>query len=332
MGINLGAFLTLVCGYLGQNVNWHLGFASAGFGMVFGVIQYVLGAKNLGEAGVSGAPATPEQSAAWKRQAQLWGGLIALLVIVVGGGGYTGMLPITAEQIAAAAGIFLLFLVFGLFAWLLFSTGWTPHERKLLYVITVLFFAAALFWSIFEQAGSTLNLFADRNTRNEMFGMPFPSSWFQSVNSLFLIFFAPVLAWVWIRMSAKGTEPSSPTKFAWGLVLVGLGFAVLIPPARAGGLASPWWLVLTYFLHTIGELVLSPVGLSDDGAGAGAHRRADDGRVVPGDVRQQFHLGASPDCIMFALRFSASSPPRSCLAYTDGAVADDAQWTTEQAS
>jgi len=263
MGINLGAFLApLVCGYLGQNVNWHLGFASAGFGMVFGIIQYMLGARHLGDAGLAGAPATGDQRAAWAVQAKIWGGVILFLALVVGGGGYTGLVPITAKQIADAAGIFLLLLVVGFFAWLLLSTGWTPEERKRLYVITVLFFAAALFWSIFEQAGSTLNLFADRNTRNEMFGMPFPSSWFQSVNSLFLIFFAPVLAWVWIRMSAAGTEPSSPTKFGWGLVLVGLGFAVLILPAQAGGLASPWWLVLTYFLRTIGELVLSPVGLS----------------------------------------------------------------------
>jgi POT family proton-dependent oligopeptide transporter len=83
------------------------------------------------------------------------------------------------------------------------------------------------------------------------------------MNSFFLILFAPVMAWVWIRMAAKGTEPSAPTKFAWGLVLVGLGFAILIPPARAEGqLASPMWLTATYFLHTIGELVLSPVGLS----------------------------------------------------------------------
>jgi POT family proton-dependent oligopeptide transporter len=143
------------------------------------------------------------------------------------------------------------------------SSEWTPEERKRLIIIGVLFLAASLFWSVFEQAGSTLNLFADRNTYNNEFGFDFPSSWFQSMNSFFLILFAPVMAWVWIRMAAKGTEPSAPTKFAWGLVLVGLGFAILIPPARAEGtLASPLWLTATYFLHTIGELVLSPVGLS----------------------------------------------------------------------
>jgi POT family proton-dependent oligopeptide transporter len=132
-------------------------------------------------------------------------------------------------------------------------------------VIGVLFLAAALFWSVFEQAGSTLNLFADRNTRTEMLGMPFPSSWFQSLNSLFLIFLAPVFAWIWVKMAARGVEPSSPAKFAVGLVCVGLGFAILVGPARAAGngaLVSPMWLTLTYLLHTIGELALSPVGLS----------------------------------------------------------------------
>ena len=88
-----------------------------------------------------------------------------------------------------------------------------------------------------------MNLFADRNTYTNVFGFDFPSSWFQSMNSFFLILFAPVMAWVWVRMAAKGKEPSAPTKFAWGLVLVGLGFAILIPPARESGvLASPMWL------------------------------------------------------------------------------------------
>lgn len=263
MGINLGAFIApLICGYLGQQISWHLGFASAGFGMMFGVIQYVLGSKNLGDAGLTSAPATPAQTAAWTRQAQLAGGALALLVLVIGGGGYTGLVPVTPSQVADAAGVFLLLLIVGFFGWLFFSGGWTPDERKRLYVIGVLFLAAALFWSVFEQAGSTLNLFADRNTRTEVFGLAFPSSWFQSMNSLFLIIFAPVLGWVWLKLAASGNEPLSPTKFAAGLVLVGLGFAVLVPPSQSGDPVSPLWLTLTYFLHTIGELVLSPVGLS----------------------------------------------------------------------
>ena len=264
MGINLGAFIApLICGYLGQQINWHLGFGAAGVGMTLGIIQYLLGAGNLGDAGVAPAPATPEDRSRWRKQAQLAFGILIALVVIVGGGGYTGIIPISATQVADAAGVLLLVVIVGFFGWLYTSSEWTPDERKRLYVIGVLFLAAGLFWSVFEQAGSTLNLFADRNTRTSVLGFNFPSSWFQSMNSFFLIIFAPVMAWVWVKMAEKGSEPSSPTKFAWGLVLVGLGFAILIPPARAEGqLASPMWLTATYFLHTIGELALSPVGLS----------------------------------------------------------------------
>jgi POT family proton-dependent oligopeptide transporter len=234
--------------------------------MAIGLVQYIIGSRNLGDAGLHPAPAeSPEAAAALKRKAQLWGGLLAVLVIVVGVGGYTGMLPITATQISDAAGVFLLLLTLGFFAWLFMSPEWTREERNRLYVIGVLFLAAALFWSVFEQAGSTLNLFADRNTNTQLLGMPFPSSWFQSLNSLFLIILAPVFAWIWIRLGARGMEPSSPAKFAFGLVFVGLGFAILVGPAAVageGGRVSPMWLTLTYLLHTIGELALSPVGLS----------------------------------------------------------------------
>lgn len=264
MGINLGAFIApLICGYLGQEVSWHYGFGAAGIGMTLGVIQYVLGTKNLGDAGLAPAPATAEERARWKRQAQISIAILVALVVIVGGGSYTGMLPITATQVADAAGIGLLLLIVGFFGWLYTSSDWTPEERKRLYVIGVLFLAASIFWSLFEQAGSTLNLFARDRTRNAVLGAEFPSSWFQSMNSMFLIIFAPVMAWVWIKLSAAGKEPSTPMKFAWGLILAGAGFAVLVLPAQnESQLASPMWLTTTYFLHTIGELVLSPVGLS----------------------------------------------------------------------
>ena len=263
MGINLGAFIApLVCGYLGQQINWHLGFAAAGIGMTLGVIQYVLGARTLGDAGAQPAPATQEERARWRGQATIAFAVLAALVVIVGGGSYTGILPVSATQVADAAGVLLLVVIVGFFGWMYSSSEWTADERKRLYVIGVLFLAAALFWSVFEQAGSTLNLFADRNTDTTFLGNAFPSSWFQSMNSFFLIIFAPIMAWVWVKMAAAGKEPSSPTKFGWGLVLVGLGFAILILPAQQSGLASPMWLTTTYFLHTIGELVLSPVGLS----------------------------------------------------------------------
>jgi POT family proton-dependent oligopeptide transporter len=267
MGINTGAFVApLVCGYLGQRVNWHLGFAAAGVGMVLGLVQYTLGRKYLGDAGrypatLGSADATARQ----RRSALTWSLVVAALLIGGGLAAYSGLLPVTPTQIADAAGYFLLGLTVAFFGWLYLSSGWTPAERRQLYVIGVLFLGAALFWSQFEQAGSTLNLFADRNTRTSLLGWSFPSTWFQSLNSLFIITLAPLFAWMWVWLSRRGSEPSSPAKFGWGLVLVGAGFAVLVGGAvlaERGVMVSPMWLVVVYFLHTCGELFLSPVGLS----------------------------------------------------------------------
>jgi proton-dependent oligopeptide transporter, POT family len=265
MGINIGAFVApLVCGYLGQRVNWHLGFAAAGIGMVLGLAQYIFGARYLGDAGLRPAPAkSPAEAAQVRQQAKLWGGLgagtlVAFIVLL-----YTGVLPLTPTQIADAAGYGLLITVVVFFGWLFFAGDWTPAERRRLYAIGVFFLAAALFWSEFEQAGSTLNLFADRSTRTSILGWEFPSSWFQSANALFIILFAPVFAWLWIRLGSR--EPATPIKFALGLIGVGIGFAILVPPAQAAESAqqvSPWWLIGTYLIHTWAELCLSPVGLS----------------------------------------------------------------------
>ena len=267
MGINLGAFAApLVCGYLGQEVSWHVGFAAAGVGMTIGVIQYVLGSGKLGDAGLHATPAaSPEAAARLRRNASLVGALLLIAVVGFAAASWTGAIGITAKQVSDAAGVLLLLIVVFFFGWLFSSSDWTPEERKKLYAIAVLFLAAGLFWSVFEQAGSTLNLFADRNTRTAFLGLPFPSSWFQSMNSLFLWVFAPVFAWIWLRLAQRRQEPSSPAKFALGLVLVGAGFAVLIWAARMaeqGILVSPMWLTVTYLLHTWGELCLSPVGLS----------------------------------------------------------------------
>jgi POT family proton-dependent oligopeptide transporter len=162
------------------------------------------------------------------------------------------------------SGYALLVLPVVYFGALLSRREWQPVERKRLLSIPVFFLFAALFWSAFEQAGSTLNLFADRNTRNVLFGWEFPSSWLQSVNSLFIIALAPVFAWLWIRLGRR--DPSSPTKFSLGLFFVGAGYLVLAFAAMLSGpggqRVSPLWLVALYLLHTIGELCLSPVGLS----------------------------------------------------------------------
>jgi POT family proton-dependent oligopeptide transporter len=216
MGINLGAFLgPIIAGYLAQKVNWHLGFACAGVGMLLGLVQYVLGRKRLA-------------------------GAIERLRV-------RGVRP--SPQDAPAS-----------------SRSFTPAEWKRILAVFVLFVFASLFWGAYEQAGSTLNLFGDRYTRTTLLGFSFPSSWYVSVQALFVILLAPVLGWFWVRLGSK--EPSSPTKFALGLFFAGLAFLFLVPAARfaqAGGghfRVSPLWLVGAYFIEEIGELCLSPVGLS----------------------------------------------------------------------
>ena len=265
MGINLGAFFApLVCGFLGQRIDWHLGFAAAGIGMVLGLIQYAFGTKYLGTSGLYPTIKTsPEATAQLKFKTLLVSGIAIVLLIILSIGIYTGAFPITATQVANWAGYALLILCVGFFGWLFLRKDWTPKERKQLYAIGVLFLAAALFWSMFDQAGSTMNLFADRSTRTSILGFEFPSSWFQSINPLFVWMFAPVFALLWLKLGRY--EPSTPVKFACGQILVGAGFAVLVVAAvlsGAGNQVSPTWLIVTYLLHTFGELCLSPVGLS----------------------------------------------------------------------
>ncbi len=265
MGINLGAFIApLVTSYLGQRINWHLGFAVAGIGMVIGLVQYVLGARYLGDAGLHPSPAaSPAAAAQLKQRVQIWGGAAIAAVVLFAAGMYTGAVPITAKQIADAAGVSLFALTIAFFLWLFLAGEWTPLERKRLYAILALFLAATVFWSEFEQAGSTLNLFADRATRTSILGWEFPSGYFQSLQPLFIITLAPVFAWIWMRLGTR--QPSSPAKFGLGLLFVGAGFALLVVAAQLaenGVKVAPYWLVVTYLLHTLGELSLSPVGMS----------------------------------------------------------------------
>ncbi len=280
MGINTGAFLApLACGWLAQSqefkrilssagiapeTSWHWGFGMAAVGMFFGLVQYLAGSKHLGNAGLK--PVLPESEQARVRQKRL---LQIGLAAVVGAGvllallSTAGVIRISAEGVGKVFGVILLLITVIFFLWMFTIAKWTPDERKRLYVVLVLFIAAAAFWSVFEQQGSTLNLFAERNTDTTIFGYTFPASWFQSLNSLFIITLAPVFAWLWVRLGSR--NPSELVKFTVGLVLVGLGFAVLIQAAElaeSGVKVSPLWLVVTFFLHTTGELCLSPVGMS----------------------------------------------------------------------
>jgi len=151
------------------------------------------------------------------------------------------------------------------FGWMIFGKEWTPEERKRAVAMLVLFVASALFWASFEQAGSSLNLFADRATNRYIGHWQVPASWFQSVQPVFVISLAPVFAWLWMALGRRRLEPPSPAKFAFGLLFAGLAFAILVPASKmteGGAQVTMWWLITTYLLHTLGELSLSPVGLS----------------------------------------------------------------------
>jgi POT family proton-dependent oligopeptide transporter len=159
--------------------------------------------------------------------------------------------------------VLLLLTVVAFFLKLFLAGEWTKSERARLVTIFVLFLGAAVFWGLFEQACSTLTLFADQKTQNSIFGLSFPSSWWQSLNAILIILLAPFFAWLWIKLGDR--NPSYPAKFAVGIFFAGLGFLVLVGGAFAaknGVLVSPLWLFSVYLLHTIGELCLSPVGLS----------------------------------------------------------------------
>jgi POT family proton-dependent oligopeptide transporter len=332
MGINLGAFIApIVCGYLAQDAGWratlegwglnpryawHWGFGAAAVGMFFGLVQYLLTGRRLGDAGMRPAPPRSEDEAR-SRKRTLTIGVVLFLAIGLGvfllGQSRPDLL--TRGNINTAYQFLLAAVVIGFFGHLFMAGQWTRGERNRLLVIVILFAAAAIFWAVFEQAGSTLTIFADQSTDNQVFGRAFPSSWWQSLNALLIVLIAPFFSWLWIRLGPR--NPSYGTKFGVGLLFAGLGFlwlvggaqlfstswtdyvaanrdailaaaqqyGVTLDPAKidvsqvgdilakareAGvdNLLPAWervgvhWLFVVYFLHTIGELCLSPVGLS----------------------------------------------------------------------
>ncbi len=332
MGINLGAFAApLVCGFLAQNEwfrqrlelwgfdprhSWHWGFGAAAVGMFFGLMQYVATGHRLGDAGLRPTPTTGPEDQARRRRIFGIGVLVfvALASSLAGLGQYRSNL-LTRDNIHLAFGVLLFLVVTAIFSRLFLAGNWTKGERNRLSVIAILFAAAAVFWGVFEQAGSTLTIFADASTRNSLLGYGFASSWWQSVNAALIVLLAPVFSWLWVALGKR--QPSYGTKFAIGLLFVGLGFLWLVGGARLfnedwgsyvathrdailaaahkydvcvvadkiessrvneiiakardagdGEVLPPWnrvgihWLFGVYLLHTIGELCLSPVGLS----------------------------------------------------------------------
>ncbi len=269
MGINIGAMLgPLVCGSLAQSetFGWHWGFAAAGVGMLFGVIQFWMTRHYLGSAGLEPAHAAdPVRDAAQHRRNWriVWGGVGAVVVFVllaINGVFELDPLAISRGSTWVILGVTALFFIN------MFMFGeLEPVEKKRVGVFIVLFFGSAMFWSGFEQAGSSLNLFADRYTQLDLGWVTLLSTWFQSINSIFIIIFAPVFAWLWVWLAQRNLDPSTPAKFGLGLILLAVGFGMMVIASTivaSGDKALPTWLILTYLFHTFGELALSPVGLS----------------------------------------------------------------------
>ena len=257
MGINTGAFLgSLLVPITAAAFGWNVGFALPAIGMMLGLVQFQVTKHYLGNSGVVplGEPTG-------------WWPIIGFVVVVVGVAAMalTGNLHLDPMVISKALNWVLLVLAAGYFAYLLFFAGLDTDERKRVVAIIALFSACAMFWAGFEQAGASFNLFAERHTDRNIFGWDMAAGVLQAVNPLFIIIFAPVFAAIWVNLGRRNLDPSAPAKFAVGLILMGCGFLVMFFAARyvvAGEMVLPTWLILTYLLHTFGELCLSPVGLS----------------------------------------------------------------------
>jgi POT family proton-dependent oligopeptide transporter len=262
MGINIGAFIGMIlCPWLAQKYGWRWGFSAAAVGMIIGLVQFQLTKKRIADIGV-----LPEHPAAHMRRDKvlLILGIAAIAVLVtLCVSGVIVINPVALAETTAwiIGGIAAIF-----FAWAFLFAGLTPEEMKRMVLIVVLFGASALFFAGFEQAGSSFSLFAERYTIRTVGSLgTIPAGQFQSLNSLMVIGLAPVVAMLWNWLARRKAEPAMITKFSWGLFALALGFVVAAFAAQralATGPVLPTWLIGIYLLHTLGELFLSPIGLS----------------------------------------------------------------------
>ncbi|HUF63609.1 MAG TPA: peptide MFS transporter [Verrucomicrobiales bacterium] len=258
MGINLGAFLApIACGFLGEHVGWHYGFALAGVGMVLGLINFVIGQPRF--EGIGNPPnldllrkkALPFLPMEW--------------LVYLGGFAFVGLAWLLVQSFGTVGVIMnILGGVIGLILVLYVIFRCNSVERHHLTVAVILTVFSVVFWAFFEQAGSSINLFTDRNVDRVVLGWEIPAAAFQSVNAGFIILLAPAFSFMWRWLADRKWEPGVTVKFALGLLQLSLGFAALYLGARlsGSGIVPLFWLVLGYLLHTMGELCLSPVGLS----------------------------------------------------------------------
>jgi len=265
MGINLGSFFGQIFVPLLAEYNWHLGFGLAAIGMFFGLVAYkVLAPKYLGDIGVKPKVISKEETG--KSNKSITFGIIAFVLVLLTTLQLLDYIDVTtATGIAQALGLIIVVITLGYFINILFNGGLNLIEKKKVSVIFILFVGIAIFWSGFEQAASSLNLFTRDFTDRFIGSWEMPSGMLQSFNSGFIIIFAPIVGAIWVKLAARNINIRTPFKFAIGLILLGLGFWVMVEAANvaaSGAKPGMFALILTYFLHSIGELTISPVGLS----------------------------------------------------------------------
>lgn len=263
MGINLGAFLSpMIAGSLGEQVAWEYGFLAAGAGMVIGTLWFYLRSHTLGNIGMPPAVKAERNRLAVKD----WSSIIVYVVLIValvygfiyGWGSIPKASGDLLIQVVAAAGI--IYLLTNIFKGTSGKTEWSRIG-----VIFILAIANIFFWSGFEQAGSTLNIFARDNVDRTIGSFEIAASAFQGVNAIYIIIFAPLFTFLWSFLDKHRLNPNTPMKFGIGMLALSTGFVVMAIAngfAKDGHLVSPLWLLLVYLLHTWGELCLSPIGLS----------------------------------------------------------------------
>ncbi len=256
MGINIGAFTaTLLCGYLGEEIGWAYGFGAAGIGMLLGLFIFLWGQKYL--EGLAEPPSNKYMTKVNGISYENWAYISGVVMVLV-----TWFLVQNSQLVGQLLGGFGIIFIG---AWLLYALlKCAPEERDRLIVVGILILFSLIFWALFEQAGSSLNILTDRGVDRVIFGWEVPASMFQSLNAGFIFTIAPLFALLWISLAKRNMEPSTPIKFSIGIVLVGLGFLALVygMSSSEGLQTGVIWIVLIYLLHTLGELCLSPVGLS----------------------------------------------------------------------
>ncbi|MFP2906701.1 peptide MFS transporter [Pyxidicoccus sp. 3LFB2] len=274
MGINLGAVLgNFICGTLGETVGWHWGFGAAGVGMLLGLITFLALSRNmLGTVGLTPQKTDAERREAWKRVGMYAVSVTVAVAVFYGLKQVPALVDSTLIRFIAAFIVFAVGAVLGNNALNKGQTqaeaeagALTKQEKDRVISIFIIAVFVVLFWMGFEQAGGLMNLYTDQKVDRGVFGWEVPTTWFQNFNSAFIVLLAPVFAALWSRLAAKGKDPNVAVKMAFGLIFMGVGFLFMVGASRESatmGKAAAWWVIMAYLFHTMGELCLSPVGLS----------------------------------------------------------------------